>query len=320
MLGSAVIETRNRRKGKRISFIIHALLLLIAFLYAFPVFNEPDPPIYSVSVAIEFKESSLSEYAQADVGQTRPKADPIKAIEPSEVQEIEVEKPEIELPDPTPVEETTPPITTDAVQEDSPVEAVEDDMPIEDPEPDPIPVPEKPKPVVKKPTKPVTKSPSKPNATKGSKDGKVDGKDDKGKPNILDTGKDGGTGKGNKGTGSGNSKGNDDDSGLGDGGAGTGEYDGSGDGIFGRKVIYRNTSGLDMSKSGIVSVKTCINRAGRVNFVELLDDETTIRDKSILKKTLKAARGYKFEPDLSAPKEQCGKLIFRLDINTFNSN
>jgi hypothetical protein len=318
MASYAIEIQRNKGKGMRTSIIIHLLLLLIAWFYIFPVFNEPDPPIYAVTVDFSFEQSSLSEYAQADVGKTRPKADPIKSIEPTEVEQIEVEKPDVEMPEPTPVEETTPPITTDAVQDESPVEAVEDDMPVDDPEPEPI--PQKPAPVVKKPSKPVVKTPTTPTGTKGSPDGKTTGKDDSGKPSVLDNGTDAGTGKGNTGKGPGDGKGNDNDSGKGDGGAGTGQYDGSGDGIFGRKVIYRNTSGLDMSKSGIVSVKTCINRAGRVSYAEVLEDESTITDRNIIKKTMNAAYGYKFQPDLSAPQEQCGKLVFRLDINTFMGN
>jgi hypothetical protein len=64
--------------------------------------------------------------------------------------------------------------------------------------------------------------------------------------------------------------------------------------------------------------KICINRAGNVTFVELIPTETTIRDKNTLKLYLKAARGYKFQPDLTSPKEQCGKLSFKVD-NSINN-
>ncbi len=87
-------------------------------------------------------------------------------------------------------------------------------------------------------------------------------------------------------------------------------------GIFGRKVTYRNISGLDLSTSGTISIKSCIDTSGHVIYSELIKEETTIRSEKVLTKTLKASLGYKFEPDNTAHCLQCGKLIFRLDINT----
>jgi hypothetical protein len=101
---------------------------------------------------------------------------------------------------------------------------------------------------------------------------------------------------------------------------GTGEYDGSGDGVYGRKIVYRDLSDTKaaISVSGKVVTKICINRDGNVTFVELIPSETTIADNKTLKLYLKAARGYKFQPDLKAPKEQCGKLSFKLDNSIKN--
>ena len=112
----------------------------------------------------------------------------------------------------------------------------------------------------------------------------------------------------------------DGDASAGNAGNSTGAYDGSGDGVFGRKIIYRDMSAAKSATtvSGKVSVKVCINRAGLVTYVELNNTETTIRDKQTLKNYLKAARGYKFQPDLTAPKEQCGKMSFNVD-NTANN-
>lgn len=91
-------------------------------------------------------------------------------------------------------------------------------------------------------------------------------------------------------------------------------YDGSGDGVFRRKIIYRDVSATRavMNTSGKVATKVCINRAGIVTYVELINEETTIQDKNVLRAYLKAARGYKFQPDPDAPKEQCGKLSFMI--------
>ena len=321
MTDISINEQKNKRKGRNISIIIHLLLLLIAFLYFFPVVNEPDPPIYAVNVEFDFVESSLSDYAHEDVGKMRPKADPVKSIDPTPTPEVEVPKPDIDIPDPdpTPMEETTPPITTDAVQDESPVQAVEDDIPVDDPEPDPVPVPQKPKPVEKPTTKPVEKPTSKPTSKPtGSPTGSTTGKDATGDPSASKN-SDSGTGKGTSGTGKGSSSGNDGDSGVGNGGPGTGEYDGSGDGIFGRRVIYQNTAellaiGFAKQKSKIVA-NLCINRSGIVTDAELLPETQANLDRATLKKVIRALKGYKYEPDLSAPKEQCGKFTVILDIN-----
>ncbi|HLO53441.1 MAG TPA: hypothetical protein VK169_04085 [Saprospiraceae bacterium] len=86
-------------------------------------------------------------------------------------------------------------------------------------------------------------------------------------------------------------------------------------GVFGRKIIYRDLSATKSlsTLSGSIAVKVCINRAGLVTYVELYPDETTITDKQTLKSYLKAARTYKFQPDYTAHKEQCGKLLFNID-------
>ena len=110
-----------------------------------------------------------------------------------------------------------------------------------------------------------------------------------------------------------------DDELYGNSSAGTGEYDGSGSGIFGRRIVYRDLSAVKaaINESGKVVTKVCINRAGNVTYVELLEG-ATLKDREGLKLYLKAARGYKFQPDPTAPKEQCGKLTFTVN-NTVNN-
>ncbi len=86
-------------------------------------------------------------------------------------------------------------------------------------------------------------------------------------------------------------------------------------GVFGRKIIFRDLSTIKLSStiSGSIAVKVCVDRRGTVRFVELYLDETSITDKQILKSYLKACFHYKFQPDLAAPKEQCGKLLFNIN-------
>jgi len=86
--------------------------------------------------------------------------------------------------------------------------------------------------------------------------------------------------------------------------------------LINRRIIYRDLSRIESfsTVSGTIGVKVCINRAGLVTYVELYPYETSITDKKTLKKYLKAVyNGYKFQPDLAAPKEQCGKLLFNIN-------
>jgi outer membrane biosynthesis protein TonB len=315
MNNSFAFEDKNRNKGKRISFIIHVLILLIAFFYYLPQVEldvEDEKPPYAVKVDFTFEESSLSKFAHEDEGAQRAKSESApeetpeqptqeqatqpEVIETTQPQVIDVPKPDIKMP--------TPVVTKD--------EVIETKTPIEE---SPVKVVEKPKAPTSKPvpTKP-SSSPST-SSTSGSTTGTSTSK-----PSTVN-GKEGGTGKGNTGTGAGKDKGDDGDAGVGNNTSdGTGAYDGSGDGVFGRKIVYRDKSAAKEATtvSGKVSVKVCINRAGTVTYVELNNAETTIRDKITLKKYLKAAYGYKFQPDLSAPKEQCGKMSFKID-NSINN-
>ena len=324
-------EKENQKKGRRISVVLHILLLLLAFLYYFetnPTENLDNQ--FAVAVEfVEFKESSLSEYAHSDAGEKRPKTEDVKKIETSPVEEVEVTRPEIELPKTEPVIDPQPtdPIITETFEEESEVIALEEEIELEDPEfeevpeepvieeiPVPVEIPKK----TTKPTKPTkaTKPTTKP--TKPSKPGKPSKGTSDTKPSSVE-GTDGGTGKADKGDGSGADKGNDDDSGKGEEGTGTGVYDGSSDGIVGRRVIFKNFKKMPLDhKSGVIDIKVCVNRAGTVNYVEILEAGTTVTKSSVLKRALKAAKGYKFEPDFKAASEQCGKLHVTLDLTGIN--
>ncbi|MBC7885357.1 MAG: hypothetical protein H7X99_07770 [Saprospiraceae bacterium] len=102
--------------------------------------------------------------------------------------------------------------------------------------------------------------------------------------------------------------------------ANTAMFDKSGVGIFGRKMISRYFAPVnrDLTVSGKISVKVCINTAGIVTYAELIQAETSIKDKEMLTSYLQAASGYKFQPDLTAPETQCGKLMFKIDNSVNN--
>lgn len=96
--------------------------------------------------------------------------------------------------------------------------------------------------------------------------------------------------------------------------------DTSGDGLFGRKIIFRDTRFFKPSiyESGIIQVKLCINREGIVKYSEIQRDRTTIKNINTLKSYLKASAGYKFQPSSEAPEFECGKISFRIDNSRNN--
>lgn len=312
----SIAEQKTQRRSKRFSIGFHLLLLLIMFFF---LRWEIDPgknidTQYAVAVNFDFGNSSASFESKAESGASAPEADenkmPEPVVDPVDEEKVEDEPEETEevveedIPDPI------DPVVTEILEEESDVVVVEDIPVIEDPEPEVIERPKK----VEVPTKETTKNTSPPTSTTGKKNGEDDSHTST-KPN-----KNPGSGKSTSGDGDGSDKyGNDDDSGIGDGGSGTGEFDDSGDGIFGRRVIYRALDKLAaiMTKNGRIAVKTCVDRRGRATYVEIIQDETTIRDRAILKKALDVARSYKFEEDYSAPREQCGKITFILDVTMF---
>ena len=328
MYNTIVSEKKNKNKGLRVSFVIHILILLIAFFYYLPqveLLEDEEKPPYAIKVDFKFEESSMSKYAHDDAGAQREKAEaapqedatkPEEVTKPEEIevtkpQEIEIPKPDIKIPTPvmTPIED---PISTTTLEDEAPIKATPTKPKVETPKPVPAPAPTKTTPAT--PTKPAsTSSPTK-TTTSGSTSGSSTTK-----PSTVD-GNAGGTGKADAGTGAGKDSGNDGDAGIGNSSDGTGAYDGSGDGVFGRRVVYRDIKAAigSLKSSGTVSVKICVNRGGIVTFTEVINSESTIKDRTTLKKFLKAAKGYKVQPDLSAPKEQCGKLIFKSDNSANN--
>jgi len=316
MYNTFAIERQNKNKGFRTSFIVHALLLLLVFFYYLPtedVTDMEDNPPYAVKVDFTFQESSLSKLAHDDAGASRAKAEsapteeqkteetlkPEEVVQPEEIeitkpQVIDIPKPDIKIPTPVVI-----PTNNDRIETKAPVEEA------------PIKVSEPPRPSTTEPSKPA------PSSTSGST---ASGSTTGSSPKPSTTDGQSGNGKADAGTGAGKDKGNDGDAGVANKSNGTGEYDGSGNGIFSRKIISRDLSATKaaVTVSGRVVTKVCINRAGIVTFVELNSAETTVKDRNTLKLYLKAASTYKFQPDPTSPLEQCGKLSFKVD-NSINN-
>lgn len=337
----SAIERESRRKANTISFAFHAILLALAFFmtctpekaidkqYAVALnFEEIIPPKLE-----EFKEASNSNKAQEKEGAPRKNADKVAEIKDQQTKTVETQRPEPKLPKPTPTPPTpTDPVISETTIEDEEITATEEEIEVEELEPEQIPEPiPEPTPVPEPDPEPAPEP-----AVEAVKDkiGKIldviksGGSDDQGNPDgdpSRSDGTDEGTGEGNKGTGAGRDEsGNDGDSGSGTGGGGVGEYDGSGNGVFGRRVIKRNIKGIlavgfENQEGKRIVAKFCVDRAGNVTYAELLDFETTaIIPAGKTKTVIAGILGYKVEPDPKAPAEQCGKLKISLDnINAF---
>jgi len=315
------MEKENKKKGMRNSIILHLLLLLLAWYLSWPA-SVPKPQ--PIEVAIVFEESKLIDFAmedsskskatKADEGMTREQTEEVKKVKTTPT-EVKVET-QVTVPTPpTPTKDLTPtePMIAEVIDEESPVEAIEEEMEFDEPEEELIPETVEVEEVVK-PTK--TTKPAFETAPTGKDNGESETGTDK--PSSIEG--EGGNGKGDKGDGDGADRGDDGDSGFGDEGAGTGAYDGSGDGVFGRKVIYRNHAELaavTASGSGRIYVKVCIDRKGKATYTEIDNSNTTIKNKNTLRKALKMIKSYRFEPDPKAQKEQCGVIKLFLDINAF---
>lgn len=340
------IDPKRWNNSLRTAILVHLLLLLISWVITLE--SDPDKNIdtqYAVTVSfqeIEFKnsKSSNSTKSQSSEGKQRPKEREVKKVETPKPVKIEVPRPSTK---PTPKQpeapkpEPTDPVFSETTQDESEIEAIEEEVIVDEPEPEYIPeeIPD-PEPaedpvIVTNPELPsiedildeieIDDDPEEttaedipadpgPSSSESSTDGT--GEND---PSLVD-GEEGGTGKGDRGDGRGSdAEGNDNDSGIGTGDSGRGEFDASGDGIFGRKVVFRDPSMIAnvSGKSGKIVFKVCINRSGKVTVLEVDDLETTIDDYSTLRRALESMRQYKYEPDLSAPREQCGKFTVSID-------
>lgn len=333
----------------RNSIVMHVLLLLLAFFLRME--SDPKNDIdtqYAVTVSfeeVEFRnsKSSNSTKSAASQGAQRAKSEAPKLESPKPAQ-IPVPTPTPSRPKPTPsppVESPQPtePVISETTTDESEIQAIEEPIEVSEPEPeyipqentDPTPVDE---PVILFPDLPslddiigdINDDPIESEEAgipadktgNGDSDSKTSGSGTS-DPSLKDG--DGGSGKGNTGTGKGNdADGNDNDSGKGTGNHGEGEYDDSGDGIFGRKVIYQDpsmiaiaTGSVGSGSSGKLVFKVCINRRGTISHLEINDVLTTIKDGDILRKALAAMQKYKFEPDVTASTQQCGQYSVVVD-------
>ena len=104
---------------------------------------------------------------------------------------------------------------------------------------------------------------------------------------------------------------------IGVGKAGDGQYwgDFAGDGLFNRKVIQRANVARLALKEGKLVVNLCVDKSGKVVFVECDRKKSTIRDDKLMSMAEGCASHYIFDQDPTAPEKQCGRLTFIFKID-----
>lgn len=98
------------------------------------------------------------------------------------------------------------------------------------------------------------------------------------------------------------------------GDAGMDDEDYSGDGVFGRRVVYRPDIKELTEKNGKIVVGLCVNPDGKVVKTEFIEEGSTITDRNLIAKATFYAKYYRFDKDYTAPGKQCGKLTFVFKI------
>jgi hypothetical protein len=295
-------EDQNRKKGLRISVTLHILILLLAL---WPLLrDDPDQSIdtqFSIAVNFSTAEAANSFKGQSSEGAQRPRNETIERVKTAPIDQVnkpqtQTEVPEVKMPTPTPVET----VESD-IFEDSEIVAIEE-------------VPEEAEPVQ------ITPVPSNNNSSSEPVDipvdisgGKTSPANDSGTNSSSPSNKDGsGTGQGSQGDGFGNDgSGNDATSGAGTGGPGTGIFDGTGDGIFGRQPVSGRPHPDLIKQNGRISMKVCINKRGMNTYVEVIQSESTIKDRRLQNLAMDSMAKYIWEEDYSAAKEQCGKYTYQ---------
>ena len=297
----------RRKRSFWISLYLHIAILLLA-LFPFMIETPPFDVDRQQSVVIEFTNDAASSKQAAYKLESGPPAEA--------KQESQKAQPKV-----TPVE--TKPIETKVEQPQRPVEDIKipvmtdpnsSDMPVEPDFEEPQPVEEEPVEVVKTPTKPAEKPAEEPveapSESKVNLEDLIFGEEESGgsDPNKTegDAKKSGGGGF--------DPYSQDESEGSSPWGSGNGT-EVLGEGIFGRKVIYRADVAKMSEMNGSIAIKICVNRQGLVTQAVYLREGSSITAPAQVRRAEEIAARYKFEPDHTAPANQCGKLTFIFKVD-----
>lgn len=281
-----IADTKEKRTGLVVTIVVHAILLLLFFLYGLTYMDPPPQP----GIAINFGTSDVGQgKVQPKPARTQPKPQP-------KVEEKVVEKP-VEKP-----AEKTP--------------KAEEQMMTQDTEEAPVTATEKKKPTPKKEAKkeekkeekketpkPVEKAPEPPKPSKSTTNALS---------NLLNKPEaSGGEGNDNKPGDKGKVNGDPNASAYnGNGGIGNhGNYS-----LGGRDPRNKPQPTYDGNDQGIVVVRILVDRNGRVFKAEAGVKGTTVTDRTLWKRAEEAALKTIWEPKADAPARQEGKIIYNFSI------
>ncbi|MBT8220976.1 MAG: hypothetical protein KJP00_14195 [Bacteroidia bacterium] len=340
---------KDRRKGRFLSFMLHAGIILMAIWpFMQPLPEEKTAEIQVIMV--DFREqtsgsqregasaSSKSgletfveetipeeELVEEQVEDPLPEPEPIPEPEP-QIQEVPdinpTPQPElmtttapepIKIP-PVPPQPEPEPIPEPEVVEAPPIER----PPVREPEPEPVPEPEpepEPQPKPEKPKSAIEQIRdffSKPenNPTKGRNGNSGEGTGDKEDGKETN---DGSSDSGN--SGSGDKGDGDSDSGNRANGAGEGFIEGMG--RLSRDIMSKPSISSLIKKEGTIVVKVCINRRGSVIYAEFDNENSTIKDSDHKKRAVDHVQKVVFKANNNAPDRECGRLYYSLSKQGF---
>jgi len=289
----SITEEKNKKKGLRVSIFFHIIIVALA-LYPFLGSSQEDEVKLDNPILISFTDFDSASKKSAK-GNTNKKDKPAKKNTPAtttkkeEVKPVPVvvpepeRKPIVTAPDKeVKVKEEVKKVEAEVKEVPKPKERVKVDR-SKRRNPAQVPATDKAEEVAEVAEKP-SRSDSK---------SKADGDSD-GLGGSAEAGKD--VGEGNAGEG---------DTGM----------DFSGDGIFGRKVVYRADVKKLTKKQGKIVINLCVNREGRVVYSKYNPEGSTITDKSLIRDTELTTGKYRFDKDYTADAKQCGKLTFIFDID-----
>lgn len=272
-------EKKRRRKGIIWTVIVHTGILALAILPLMKM-TMPDEPEeeYDTLVTMDFTEFDRASKKASDSSPKGGAKQQKKSPEQPkpEVKPLPTKPPVVEAPTPEPPIPTSPK------------------------------VPEKPTPVETKPV-PVEEAKD-PAPTPVEPDVTISDENDA--PTDDAPGTDAGTGT--TGNGKSTKPGTGTDATPGDGDEG---LDFSGDGIFGRRVVYRADVKKITHEEGKIVINLCVDRIGRVVYSKYNTELSTITTPSVVAKAERTAAKYRFDKDYTAAPKECGKLTFIFDLD-----
>lgn len=317
------IASKASNKGRAVSFLIHCLLLLIAFLPFLSMQSPQEPTKEALVIQFDFPYNNYvapekfveekqvgSQMSGSEAGGSTPSEAPIQP-RPVEAAPSSLSKPTVTAVNRTSSTLLSSPMSdfklpTPKISTNSPWQPVNDAGDVESDGIEPL------------------KEIKWAGGDTGDASGSGEGDDD------SDIWNDGfGSGTGGSGTGSGGGpgnatgKGSGPGGGTGTGGAGKGSGVGGiatngikwdvayGEGDLDRGLIKRSSkSGSLAVKEGKLCLYLCVDRNGKVVSSQYNLAKSTIKDIPLLTKAVEASKEYQFAPDITAPPSECGNFYF----------